>query len=306
MLHTQETRRRRGASALLIAVGLLWAGARVLWPAPLPRYQAPGRRQPGRRIPFRGAHNLRDLGGYPAADGRTVRWGAIYRSDHLGRLSARDLRWLRALELGVIVDFRSSAERAERPNRLPKAHAIRVVELPIFDDDASAITGSAFKERILRSGGADIDGAAALTEAYQALATTFTPVYRQFVAEVLAARDRPLLFHCTSGKDRTGVAAAILLRLLGVPAELILADYLRSNAYSLAARQRDLLLVRLLRGPTMAALGRTLFGVEAAYLHTAFAAIDSTYGSFEAYARDGLGLGESAIARLREALLERG
>ncbi|MBX0326439.1 tyrosine-protein phosphatase [Oscillochloris sp. ZM17-4] len=300
----QGIRRLRGAGILFLAASLLWAGARARRPAPLPRYQLPGRRQLGRRIPFDGARNLRDLGGYPAAGGRAVRWGALYRSDHLGRLSARDLRWLRALELAVVVDFRSSAERAESPNRLPGGHGIREIALPIFDNDAGAITGSAFKARILRGDVADIDAATMLITAYESFATTFTPVYRQFVAEVVAARGSPLLFHCTSGKDRTGFAAAILLRLLGVPEEVILADYLRSKTYSLAAHRRDLLLLRLLQGPAIGSLVRTLLGVEEGYIQAAFAAIDGAYGSFDAYARDGLGLREADIAGLRDSLLE--
>lgn len=288
----------------LLAAGLLLAGARALRPVPLPRNQPPGRRRPGRRIPFDGPRNLRDLGGYRAADSRTVRWGALYRSDHLGRLSARDLRWLRALKLAVVVDFRSSAEKIEAPSRLPSGYGIRVVELPIFDNDDSAVTGRAVKERLLRGEVAGMSADAMMIAAYRELVTEFTPVYRQFVAEVLAARGAPLLFHCSSGKDRTGVATAIILRLLGVPEEVILADYLRSKDYSLAVYRRQLLLVRLLKGPAISNLAHTLLSVEGAYLEAAFATIDSVYGSFAAYARDGLGLSEADIAMLRDTLLE--
>lgn len=297
-------RRLRLAGALLLAAGLLGAGARALRRAPPPRHQPPGARRPGLRIPLDGAGNLRDLGGYRAADGRTVRWGALYRSGHLGRLSARDLRRLRALDLAVVVDFRSSAERARRPNRLPGGHSIRVVELPIFDNDDSAVTGDAFRGRILRGDVSEADATGMMISTYQALATAFTPVYRQFMAEVLAARGAPLLFHCTSGKDRTGLAAAILLRLLGVPEDLIMADYLRSRGYSLAEHRYQIMLVRLLRGPAIIGLAPILLGVEGAYLQAAFAAIDEAYGSFAAYARDGLGLRDQDVARLRDSLLE--
>ena len=297
-------RRHLVAGAALLAAGLLWALARALRPLPLPRHLPPARREPGRRIPFDGPGNLRDLGGYRAADGRSVRWGALYRSDHLGRLSARDLRRLRRLELAVLVDFRRGVEKAEAPNRLPRGHGIRVVELPLFDDDASSAMGTGLRARIARGDLAGIDPAALLVEANQRLVTEFTPVYRRFVGELLAARGAPVLFHCTAGKDRTGFAAAIVLRLLGVPEEVIVADYMRSREYSLAARRRDLLLLRLLKGPATTALVRALLGVEAAYLQAAFEAIAREYGSFAAYARDGLGLGDAEIAQLRDALLE--
>jgi protein-tyrosine phosphatase len=300
----QESHRLILAGVALAAAGLIAALARALRPAPLPRHLPPERREPGRRIPFDGPGNLRDLGGYQAADGRTVRWGVLYRSDHLGGLSARDLRQLRHLELAVLVDFRSAAEKAAAPNRLPRSHPIRVVELPLFDDDASDAMGAGLRARIVRGDLAGIDGAALLIEANQRLATEFTPSYRQFVAELLAAGGAPVLFHCTAGKDRTGFAAAIVLRLLGVPEEVIVADYLRSKTYSLAARRRDLLLLRMLKGRELTALVRTLLGVEAAYLQAAFDAIDREYGSFAAYARDGLGLSEADVTRLRDTLLE--
>lgn len=296
--------RRLIAGAALLAAGLLWAFGRALRSVPLPRHLPPARREIGRRIPFDGVGNLRDLGGYRTTDGRSVRWGVLYRSDHLGRLSVRDLRQLRQLELAVLIDFRSGVEKAETPNRLPRGHAMRVVELPLFDDDASSAMGTTLRARIARGDLAGIDATALLIEANQRLVTEFTPVYRQFVAELLAARGAPVLFHCTAGKDRTGFAAALVLRLLGVPEEAIVADYLRSQTYSLAARQRDLLLLRLLKGPAITSLVRTLLGVEAAYLQAAFEAIDRAYGSFNAYARDGLGLGEAEVAQLRELLLE--
>jgi protein-tyrosine phosphatase len=308
-MHTQNHRPARGQRALALAgaalaAALLAALARRLAPVPIPRHLPPARREPGRRIPFDGPGNLRDLGGYRAADGRSVRWGALYRSDHLGRLSARDLRQLRRLQLATLVDFRSAAEKAERPNRLPPGHGIKVVELPLFDDADSTGLGADLRARMERGDLAGIDAAALLVEANERLVREFTPAYRRFVAEVLAARGAPVLFHCTAGKDRTGFAAAILLRLLGVPEEAIVADYMRSKDYSVAARRRELLLIRLLKGRELTALVRALLGVEAAYLQAAFDAIDHEYGSFAAYARDGLGLSDADIAQLRKQLLE--
>jgi len=166
------------------------------------------------------------------------------------------------------------------------------------------VMSSSLRERIERGDLDGLDAAAMMIDANRRLATEFTPSYRRFIQEVLAADGAPVLFHCTAGKDRTGFAAAIVLRLLGVPEESIVADYLRSNAYSLAAHRRDLLLLRLMWGPAASALVRGLLGVDQAYLRAAFEAIDREYGSFEAYVRDGLGLGPAEIARLRAALLE--
>jgi len=207
------------------------------------------------------------------------------------------------LELAVLIDFRSSAEKALAPNRLPRGHGIKIVELPLFDD-ADDPMGVGLRAQIERGDLAGIDAAALLIDANQRLATKFTPVYRQFIAELLAAGGAPVLFHCTAGKDRTGFAAALVLRLLGVPEEVIVADYLRSNTYSLTAHRRTLFLLRLFKGQELTALVRALLGVEEAYLQATFEAIDREYGSFAAYVRDGLGLSEADIERLRDLLLE--
>lgn len=300
----QPTRKLLTAGALLAGAGLAAALARRLRPLTLPAQLPPDRRRLGQRIAFDGPGNLRDLGGYRAADGRTVRWGALYRSDHLRDLSARDMRHFRRLGLVTLVDFRSAHERAAAPNRLPRGHGIRVVELPVFDE--SGAVAADLRARLERGDLDGIDPAAILTGANEQLVVAFTPAFRDFVRELIAARGAPLLFHCTAGKDRTGFAAAITLRLLGVPEADIVADYLRSQEYSLAARRRELLIARLLRGPRLEALVRALFGVEAAYLQAAFDAIDREYGSFQAYARHGLGLNDGAIEQLRAHLLEGG
>ena len=124
------------------------------------------------------------------------------------------------------------------------------------------------------------------------------------MAALLAAEGKPVLFHCRAGKDRTGFAAAITLRLLGAPPEAIAADYRLSGGYALAALRPTILILRLLRGKTAANVVRELGSADARYLQAAFDTIDGQYGSFDRYARDGLGLDERAIARLRDALLE--
>ncbi len=113
------------------------------------------------------------------------------------------------------------------------------------------------------------------------------------------------MFHCTAGKDRTGFAAAILLRILGVPQETVMQDYMLSRSYALEARSRDVFILRLTKGKETAGIVEKLSGVEAAYLQAAFETIDAEYGSFENYVRDGLGLDDTEVAALRASLLEK-
>jgi protein-tyrosine phosphatase len=185
---------------------------------------------------------------------------------------------------------------------LPPNLRFRVVELPIFD--ANSRLGLEIRERVKNGDLDGIDPAALLTEANIQFVTNFTPQFKVFVREVLAAQGKPVLFHCTAGKDRTGFAAAVLLRLLGVPQEIVTQDYLLSQANILSGHARDLALGRLMFGTAAVRVVEGLLSVNAAYLQAAFDTIDSMYGSFDAYARDGLGLHDTDIAALRAALLE--
>jgi protein-tyrosine phosphatase len=259
-------------------------------------------REAHRRLAVEGMHNLRDLGGYPALDGHTVRWGVLYRSDHLGRLTDRGLAQLGALGLTALIDLRTGPEKEETPDRLPDAGALRVVDLPIAD--VTREPGSELRQRLARGDVAGLDVPAVMVRTYRQFGVRFAPEFRQVVDEVLRAQGRPLLFHCTAGKDRTGFAAALLLRLLGVPEEAVLRDYLLSTRYCLEAWGKDIETLRALRGREAAQAVRQFCTAEAPYLEAAFEAIDGAFGSFDAYAQQALGLGEEELARLRGTLLE--
>ncbi len=164
-----------------------------------------------RHIPLDGCLNFRDLGGYPTRDGRQVRWRRLFRSDALHRLSAADVRVLRGeLELGTVVDLRSSGERrAETPGPLA-AEDVRFHHVPLFDGDTV--------------GSARLSEPMTLSDRYFALAEAAKEAVAR-VVEVLARSDRPALYHCAAGKDRTGLISAVLLGALGVRDEIIVADY---------------------------------------------------------------------------------
>ncbi|MFI6985277.1 tyrosine-protein phosphatase [Embleya sp. NPDC050154] len=166
-----------------------------------------------RHIPFRRLHNFRDLGGYAAADGRTVAWGRLYRSDSLGNLGGDDAEQFFALGVRTVVDLRYPHE-ADRHGRIP-AHASFVYHNVCTEhrpwDQASL--------------GPDTDVARFLADRYAELALDGVAQIRE-VLDILAAADAPpAVFHCAAGKDRTGVIAALVLALLGVDEEDIVADY---------------------------------------------------------------------------------
>lgn len=245
--------------------------------------------------------NFRDLGGWPTGS-TTVITAQVFRSAQPGRDAEATLA-----EAGIrcLVDLRTAAERAAEPD--PASPALHYLVCDVLRDAPTAPAAQ------LGESGFDPASLAAFVRDGQAQAM-LTATYRQFVsldsaqlayrALFLALADddaRPLLFHCTAGKDRTGWAAAALLLLLGVDYDDVLTDYLRTNDNPSSALEPFL---QQLHG-----LGlddehlRPLVGVDRSYLDAALDEVDTRFGSIEAYFRDGLGLGGDVIAGLRSRLL---
>lgn len=254
-----------------------------------------------RHLDLTGAKNFRDLGGYQTVDGRTVRWGLLFRSDGLQALTEADLQQLALLNLERVIDFRSEYEKELGVDRLPVASNIRRVEIPILDA-SSALVREARDELVkkLRT----IDPAQYMLESYMGFVQKFTPEFKRFFSELKSAEGRPVLFHCTAGKDRTGFAAALFLRLVGVPHETTLEDYLLTNTYFFAGHRWNLMLARLMKGKRFAETLRGFMRAEAQYLSTAFDTIDRDYGSFENYMRVGIGLSTADVERFKLIYLE--
>ncbi len=254
-----------------------------------------------RCLPFRGAKNFRDLGGYATADGHTVRWNVLYRSDALHKLTEADLHQLSVLELDRLIDFRAAHEVEHEPDRLPLASTVRAVAIPILDSSTKYFYDARDDlAKHLRN----IDAQAYMVQINVELATRFTPEFKLFLHDVLAANGRPLLFHCAAGKDRTGFAAAILLRILGVPQSTVMEDYLLTNAYFLRSLRWSLILARLLKGKKFADVLQGFMEARTEYLIAAFDELEREHGSFENYVRNGLGLTEQDIERLKNIYLE--
>ncbi|MDF1568165.1 MAG: tyrosine-protein phosphatase [Spirochaetaceae bacterium] len=257
-------------------------------------------RENWRRLPFEGADNCRDLGGYSTRDGRHLKWGLLYRSGHLGGLTKEDIAFLNRLKLKKVVDFRGVEERIRKPDRLPEG--VDSVHHPID------VAGTDLEKRIVAAirGEADLNAGEYLNDVNRRFATEYTDVYRAWILD-MARNDEalPQVFHCTAGKDRAGFASAILLTLLGVPRETIITDYLKTNDYTADSADRIIRKIRrrsLFR--TDGEIIRPLLRVEEAYIRTAFETIDRQWGSFEVYQFEGLGLKNDEVKALKERLLE--
>lgn len=288
-----------GALALLITVIQFIPSAPVVIPAQLPAAERPAHRL----VNFEGIDNFRDLGGYQTEDGHRVKWGALYRSATFAEASRGDQQVLVAMGLDSLIDFRSQAEKEEEPNQLPEQVPFDIVEIPTLDGGDNSVSEE-IMARIESGDFAGFDPDAFMITANRQFAKTFAPQYREFMQVVVNAAGAPVVWHCSAGKDRTGFAAAIVLRTLGVPMKEILQDYMLSKEYSLAAREKELTMLRLFKGDEVADKLTVLLGVEESWLEAAFEEVDQSWGNFDNYLSQGLGLTQADIQQLRDTLLE--
>jgi protein-tyrosine phosphatase len=239
-----------------------------------------------RHVPFTGLHNVRDLGGYPGEGGRPVRWRTLYRADSLGRLAGEDLERFAGLGVRTVIDLRYPWE-VERDGRVPgdvEYHNLSVEHRP-YDQAAlgpDVAPGPYLAERYAEV--AD-DGAAELSAALR----------------VIAASPAPIVFHCTSGKDRTGLLAALVLTLVGVPEQDVVADFALTGRAT--GRLRADWEVRWGEGRTLwPGYGQAPEETMSLFL----AGLRERYGSVAAYARARLDVDDRLLTTLRERLLEAG
>lgn len=181
-----------------------------------------------------GTVNFRDLGGLPLQGGGHTRHGVLYRSDALGTLTPAGLAALAASPIEVVVDFRTEVERAMWPDILPGARPIRTVELPLVEGalggEAQSAALSGDPATAAEAIAAALAAVPTLGEMYVAMlqhgSATFAEVARLVASPALSDEEpAAVLLHCTAGKDRTGVAAALLLDAVGVERESIVVDY---------------------------------------------------------------------------------
>jgi protein-tyrosine phosphatase len=263
-------------------------------------------RASSRQVPLDGAVNVRDIGGYRSAHGLVVRPGRLFRGAALSGLTSADVNRLDRLGLRVVVDFRTAGEvLLGGDDKVP--YGVESVHLPVSGGDLEAIyevIAGGDHERQRRELG---DGRAA---------SFMVEINRGFVADgrqreafgaalrIICSPGRlPLLYHCTSGKDRTGWMTAIVLTALGVPRELVLRDYLLSNDYHRAGHDKlrlDLVKTGIVADP---ALLRPVLEQSATYLGAAFEEADRRYSSFGRFLAYGLDVSEAMLAGLRRTLL---
>lgn len=254
-----------------------------------------------------GGLNFRELGGYPTVDGHTVKWHKLVRTAGLADLTPADQQYLG--DYGVVqdVDFRSKDERTQAPDKVPTGANYHF--LPVFPDgdqtDASASRAD-LERRFSKDPQA---GYQHMLDVYRNMVTleSSQAAYREFFAILLANTqpDQAVLFHCTAGKDRTGIGAFQILSALGVDPQAIRQNYLDTNV-NLQPKTDEMVAKARENGQTAAFIANmtALSSVSPDYFDTATKVINTQYGGIQDYLRDVIGLSHKDIETLRELYLE--
>jgi protein-tyrosine phosphatase len=241
--------------------------------------------QPRRHLPLEGTHNVRDLGGYATHDDRVTRWHRLFRADSLHRLPSTAQTELLSHGVRTVIDLRRTDEVKAAPNVFATAQQVRYHHVSLLHDTPPAT------DRRPQP----------LVTMYQCILDERQAQVRKVLRALAAPAGVPAIFHCTAGKDRTGVISALALGIAGVPADTIIADYALTathlgEAFFAETRQRV-----LQRGQNWQEY-QPLLGCPPEYMRTTLTYIETHYGGIAAYVR-AIGLSSEEIAQLRTALV---
>lgn len=268
------------------------------------------------RILLTGTINTRDLGGIPTTDGHRIKPCRLLRSDHLANTTSEDQTTLvNDYHLSLIIDFRTDEERRQDPD--PQIPGVQYISNPILEDKVLGITHEAEgKERgkqgvidVLNNKGFDPDRHMKLL--YHTMGeNTFTiSQYGKFFRHLLNQNDGATLWHCAVGKDRVGIATALLLKALGVADEIIYADYMQTNI-NIAPKllqEANEFLIDLPEGAGKDILRDrylVMFSSRPSHLSAFFESMQSRFGSLENGFTEGFGLSPEKISQLKAMYLE--
>lgn len=264
------------------------------------------------RIPLEGIFNTRDLGGMTTEDGKTISPRRLIRSGELFNLSETDKRLLIGeYSLKKIVDFRTGAERSEKPD--PILNNVENVWAPIMSEETMGITHDENSERdviaelfgYLRQNRISISDY--MEQIYITLVSSeqAKEEYGKFFKVLLSNREGSVLWHCSAGKDRVGIGTALLLTALKVPKNVIFKDYMMTNVFTSSEYENTVSLLKE-KGADEAVLNgiEAVFRIKETYIETAFKYIEENYHSAENYIEQSLGVDKDQISTLRSMYLE--
>ena len=250
-----------------------------------------------RNVPLQGGVNFRDLGGYATTDGRRVDWGRLFRSGHLSNLTGDDKDCVASLDIRTVCDLRVADELVAENTQLPGTPEIEVLGIP------PGVKDRFFFHRLFENTDAPADVALAMHEVMRSLVLDSGSNFGRIFEILLEVREGNVLINCSAGKERTGIAAALILTALGVPREAILDDFMLSQVYFPAETELE----RVYEKYTVRATGEQarrlvmpLLETRESYLQSTFDAIDEHFGSGDAFLRQTYGLGDLELRHFKD------
>lgn len=263
-----------------------------------------------RHVDLPGLINFRDIGFYPATDlagqCRIVKPGVLYRAGHFHDLDEQSNKALADRHIDLVFDFRNEKERLKRPSQFFAPFSPTIIELTL--DPGS---GASFLKSLpdIRNPDTTLDVSTMermMQQINRSLVTDHADVYRQFFDHLLVATPSAAVFHCASGKDRTGVAAALLLSALGVERDTIIEDYMLTNScldvhhhVARAMADFDNRYQSIMQPEVLTAM----YEVQPSYLSSALDEIDQQYGSMQSYLQRQMGMDDSRLQQLQHRYL---
>ncbi len=247
---------------------------------------------PTRTIEFEGATNFRDLGGYASRRGGAVRWGRVYRAAALHGMTPNDLDRFAELGITTVYDLRSEMEFTDEPDPVPS------ISVPILGRYMANHERPDFASFVEHD-----HGVAFMRDMCLNMLHWGAPEIGSVIGSMAEPERLPVVFHCTAGKDRTGIVAAILLEVLGVDRETVLDDFELTNRFR-GPQEESAAFARMLGHgmPPEAAAGA--LGAPRHMMGDVLEALDAEYGGAEAYLTGPAGLDQATIERLRELLID--
>lgn len=242
--------------------------------------------QNSRILPIDSAYNFRDLGGYQSQNGKHVKWRTLLRSGDFANLSAKDAKYLESIPVKSVVDFRSTSE-VERQKDVV-INGASYYFLPVDSGNLVPQFMELMNDKVTPSDVLFGRGIELMTNMYKDIVNNLYPIYRQFF-DLLQQSKVPVLFHCTAGKDRTGIASALILSALGIDRITIQNDYLLTNE-RLTGKYGNL--------TQYGRLVEFFECVRPEYLATAFSEIDKNFGGIERYLKNQLNVDVESFQRL--------
>ncbi|WP_127531783.1 tyrosine-protein phosphatase [Paenibacillus kobensis] len=252
-----------------------------------------------RKVNLQGAFNFRDLGGFKTTDGKSVKWGKLFRGEELGHLTASDQKYIQAMGIRTNVDYRTDAEVNALPDLVIKGiNNVRT-------DEGNAGSTADLKTMIASGVLKDEQSAVAMMAGFNKQMVDQPKFYVQLMELLNDPNNIGLVQHCTAGKDRTGLGSAIILLTLGVDEKTVMEDYLASNVYRAEANKKTIegLKTQIKDENTIAAF-TALMGVQKEFLQAAFDEMKAKYGSIDAFLEKGLGITKQERAKLKAMYTE--